>query len=141
MLQNFANRQSRKATHDYDIVEGPVADDKIQNRIQRFLDGEITKEDFFKQLIHPEPSHQICFCTVKSLKTLKRNGAKIIFKVEDISEPLIERLMIDRQIDETKAADIFYSSATFTKLANPNTNFYLKSWKEIYEMLKKELAV
>jgi hypothetical protein len=51
------NRKSRKIVHDYDIVEGPVADDKIQTRIQSFLDGVITKEEFFDQLKHPKPSH------------------------------------------------------------------------------------
>jgi len=55
--------------HDYGIIEGPVADDKVQRRINRCLEGEISREDFFEQLTkHPEPSHQICFCTVNSLR-------------------------------------------------------------------------
>lgn len=133
------NRKSRKITHDYDIVEGPVADDKIQMRIQSFLDGVITKEDFFNQLIHPVPSHQICFCTVNSLKVLKRTDYKIIYKVDNINELIIEQLVRDCQIDETKAADLFFSSTIFGQLANVETKFYLKDWQEIYIMLKKEL--
>ncbi|GHV65432.1 hypothetical protein FACS1894199_06090 [Bacteroidia bacterium] len=132
------NRQSSKAFHDYDIVEGPVADDKIQNRIQRFIEGAITREGFFSQLIHPKPSHQICFCTVNSLKLLKRNNAKITFKIEDIAEPLVEQLMLDLQIDAIQAADMFYSSATFTQLANPDTKLYEQEWQEIYQMLMND---
>ena len=133
------NRKSRKITHDYDIVEGPVADDKVQTRIQSFLDGVITKEEFFSQLKHPEPSHQICFCTVNSLKALKRIDYKIIYKVDSINELIIEQLVHDYQIDETKAADLFFSSTIFGKLADVETKFYLKDWQEIYKMLKKEL--
>jgi hypothetical protein len=50
--------------HDFDIVEGPVADDKIQRRLKRFLEGKITREDFMTDLSKHAPTHQICFCTV-----------------------------------------------------------------------------
>ena len=43
------------------------------------------------------------------------------------------------QIDETQATDLFYNSETFGKLADENTGFHLKSWQEIYEILKKEI--
>ncbi|MDR1022080.1 MAG: DUF3990 domain-containing protein [Prevotellaceae bacterium] len=133
------NRKLRKIAHGYDIVEGLVADDKIQTRIQSFLDGVITKEEFFNQLKYPKPSHQICFCTVNSLKALKKTDYKIIYKVDSINEPIIEQLVHDCRIDETKAADLFFSSAIFGKLADIETKFYLKDWKEIYKMLTKGL--
>jgi hypothetical protein len=56
-----------------------------------------------------------------------------------IGEPLVEKLMLDNQIDEIKAADLFYNSHTFTRLADETTELYKKNWAEIYEMLKKEL--
>ncbi|MDR0940689.1 MAG: DUF3990 domain-containing protein [Bacteroidales bacterium] len=34
--------------HDYDIVIGPVADDKIQNTLRLYLKGKFTKEQFLK---------------------------------------------------------------------------------------------
>jgi hypothetical protein len=135
------NRKSREIIHNYDIVEGPVADDKIQTRIQSFLDGVITKEEFFNQLKYSKPSHQICFCTVNSLKTLKKTDYKIIYKVDNINELIIEQLVRDCRIDETKAAELFFSSAIFGKLADVETKFYLKDWREIYKMLMKELKL
>jgi AraC-like DNA-binding protein len=42
-------------------------------------------------------------------------------------------------MDEKTASDIFYTSATFVRLSDRTTGLYLKSWQEIYEMLKKEL--
>jgi hypothetical protein len=128
--------------HDYDIIEGPVADDKVQRRINNFLESEITREDFFEQLTkYPDPSHQICFCTVNSLRMLKKVNHKPIIKIEDISELIVEKLVVDFNIDEEQAADRFYSSNIFGKLANISTEYYRKSWQEIYEMLKTELKL
>ncbi|GHV62776.1 hypothetical protein FACS1894195_4940 [Bacteroidia bacterium] len=59
----------------------------------------------------------------------------INFIIGSIAEPLVEQLMLDLQIDEIQAADMFYSSATFTQLANPDTKLYEKEWQEIYQML------
>ena len=138
-----ANRinERTEAAHDFDIVEGPVADDKIQNRINSYLAGDISKPDFLKQLTYHETTHQICFCTQVSLQLLKgvNNLSRIKRNIMDIAEPLVEQLMLDLQIDETKAADLFYSSATFTQLANPDTQLYKKEWQEIFQMLKNEL--
>ena len=54
---------------------------------------------------------------------------------------LVEQLMLDNQIDETQAADLFYNSETFAQLADESTVLYKKSNQEIYEMLKKELKM
>jgi hypothetical protein len=128
--------------HPYDIVEGPVADDKIQHRIKKYLKGEITKKDFLNQVSHSEETHQICFCTVNSLQTLVpiESDIDITSHVEDIGEPLLEALVLNLEISEAEAADRFYLSNTFMQLADTSTGLYLKSWQEIYEMLKLELG-
>ncbi|MCL2417397.1 MAG: DUF3990 domain-containing protein [Bacteroidales bacterium] len=125
--------------HDYDIVEGPIADDKVQNRINEYLDGIITKQDFLKELKYHEKTHQICFCTVNSLQLLKKTDTKYSSYVVRISESIIEHLMIDLSIDEKQATDIFYTSKTFADLSDKSTGLYEKSWREIYELLKNEL--
>ena len=50
-------------------------------------------------------------------------------------------LITEFDFEEENATDIFYSSKTFSKLSDKNTEFYLKSWQEIYEILKKELKL
>ena len=57
--------------HDYDIVEGPMADDTIFNYIQNFSDGKITRAAFWELVKFNHPTHQISFHTLKSLMTLK----------------------------------------------------------------------
>jgi len=125
--------------HDYDLIEGPIADDKVQNRINDFLDGIITKSDFLSELTYHEKTHQICFCTINSLQLLKKTDTKYASYVVRISEQVIENLMIDLDIDEKQAADILYTSKTFTQLSQENTKLYKKTWQEIYELLKQEL--
>ncbi|MDR2840883.1 MAG: DUF3990 domain-containing protein, partial [Paludibacter sp.] len=133
------NPMSPNPAHNFDIVEGPVADDKVQRTLRAYLANKIPKERFLKMLSRHEPTHQICFCTMRSLLVINKEPNNILFAIENISEPLVEHLMLDLQIDEEKATDIFYSSATFTQLANADTKLYEKEWQEIYQMLKNEL--
>jgi hypothetical protein len=135
------NPESSVPAHNYDIVEGPVADDKIQRRLSDYLNGKISREKFLDELWHKkEPSHQICFCTARALLMLKNNEKiGIEDNIADIGEPLLEQLMLDKQIDEEMATDLFYSSATFAQLTDETTKLYEKPWQQIYEMLKKEL--
>ena len=44
------NRNKRNPTHEYDIVEGPVADDDVTQRIETYLEGKITKKEFLSEL-------------------------------------------------------------------------------------------
>ena len=133
------DRKTEEPAHDFDIVEGPVANDKVQVTLTRYLEGSISKEKFLKMLSYHEPTHQICFCTMRSLLVLNRKHDDNVFKIEDIAEQIVEQLTLTQQIDENNAADIFYESATFTRLVDKNSELYIQPWQEIYEMLKTEL--
>jgi hypothetical protein len=141
-FDEYAYEDSDLQAHDYDIVEGNVADDKITRNITKYLKGDILKDEFLEMLKHSEPNHQICFCTVNSLQMLDyvENPKDIEYEISEIGEPLIEQLIIDRQIDEQKATDLFYNSRTFTHLADESTELYKKPWQEIYELLKLSFA-
>ncbi|MDR0602800.1 MAG: DUF3990 domain-containing protein [Bacteroidales bacterium] len=132
---------SLKPAHDFDIVEGPVADDKVQRTLTRYLNGKISKEKFLKMLSYHGLTHQICFCTMRSLLVLEKKPDDRLFMIEDIAEQIVEQLMSDNAIDETQAAELLYMSATFTRLADKNTELYKQPWQEIYEMLKTELEI
>lgn len=56
--------------HDYDIVEGPMADDTIWDYIEDFVAGNITREAFWVLVKFKYPTHQIVFCSEKALETL-----------------------------------------------------------------------
>lgn len=56
--------------HDYDVVEGPMADDTVFNYVQSFLDGEISRAAFWELVRFKHPTHQICFHTERALRCL-----------------------------------------------------------------------
>lgn len=56
--------------HNFDIVEGPMANDAIYNYVQNYIDGKITKEAFFALAKFNKPTNQICFNTEKALKCI-----------------------------------------------------------------------
>lgn len=57
--------------HDYDIVEGPMANDTIFNYIQNYVDGKISRVAFWELAKFKKPTHQISFHTAKALTTLQ----------------------------------------------------------------------
>ncbi len=61
--------------HEYDIVEGPMANDTIFNYIQNFIDGQISRAAFWELAKFKNPTHQISFHTVRALSTLTFNKA------------------------------------------------------------------
>ena len=61
--------------HDYDVVEGPMADDQIWNYVEGFLEGKIDRNIFWGLVKFSYPTHQIVFCTEEALKTLKFEGS------------------------------------------------------------------
>lgn len=56
--------------HEYDIVEGPMANDTIFNYVQNFMDGKISREAFWALAKFKKPTHQISFHTARALTTL-----------------------------------------------------------------------
>jgi len=127
--------------HDYDIVEGPVANDDVNDRIDDYLAGFVSKADFLKELAYHKPTHQICLCTVRSLQMIKPIDKKYYVNVKHVSRPIMETLITERGFDKYEAADALYNSETFSKLSDNTTELYKKEWAEIYDMLKTELKL
>ena len=61
-------------THEYHIVIGAMADDQIYNYVSDYVDGTITREQFWVLAKFKYPTHQINFCTEKALKCLDYRG-------------------------------------------------------------------
>jgi len=139
VVLNRSNKTD-EPVHDYDYIEGPIADDKVSRRIYDYLDGIVSKVDFLNELKYHEPTHQICFCTVKSLQLISKPSRKPISAIETIIEHIVIQLIEDIKLSEEDAINTFYNSDVFTQLADETTGLYLKSWQAIYESLKQELG-
>ena len=57
--------------HNFDIVIGAMANDQIYNYISDFIDGILTREQFWVLAKFKYPTHQICFCNKKALQALQ----------------------------------------------------------------------
>ena len=61
--------------HDFDVFEGPMADDTIWDYIEDFVEGLISREAFWVLVKFKYPTHQITFCTEKAISALKFEGS------------------------------------------------------------------
>lgn len=66
--------------HDYDIIIGAMANDQIYNFIADYIDGIITREQFWAMARFKYPTHQINFCTPAALKCLEYVTSEVITK-------------------------------------------------------------
>lgn len=64
----------RGVEHEYDIVEGPMADDQIWDNVDDFAEGVITREAFWELVKFNYPTHQILFRTERALKAIAFEG-------------------------------------------------------------------
>lgn len=68
----------RGIEHQYDIVEGPMADDQIWDYVEDYIEKRITREAFWELVKFKFPTHQIAFCTEKALASLEYEGSEIL---------------------------------------------------------------
>jgi CRISPR/Cas system-associated endonuclease/helicase Cas3 len=124
------NADKRRQVHDYDIIEGPVADDRITRNITKYLNGKISKPDFLEMLKYSDPNHQICFCMVNSLQMLNYvdNPKDAEYEISEVSQAILEQLITHSGLDEEQAANAFYASKTFSSLADETSKLYQKPW-------------
>ena len=66
----------RGIEHNYDIVEGPMADDQIWDYVEDYMAGNIKKSAFWELGKFKYPTHQIVFCTEQSLRMLQFEGSE-----------------------------------------------------------------
>ena len=65
-------------SHTYDIVIGAMADDQIYNYISDYIDGVITREQFWVLAKFRYPTHQIVFCSDNALQCLKYRDCEVL---------------------------------------------------------------
>lgn len=66
--------------HNYDIIIGAMANDQIYNYIADYIDGVITREQFWVLARFKYPTHQINFCSPEALKCPEFVSGKEISK-------------------------------------------------------------
>jgi hypothetical protein len=73
-----ANRNEEYCGLQYDIVIGPVADDRVIRVIRMYMNGTYDKEEAIKRFKSESLDNQIIFATEQALQLLSFKGAEII---------------------------------------------------------------
>lgn len=76
---DFIARCRNGKTHQYDIVEGPMANDTVWNYVNDFLSGRITRKQFWTLAEFKYPTHQISFHTLSALNCLIYERSEIVY--------------------------------------------------------------
>ena len=76
---DFIAKCRKGELHRYDIVEGPMADDTVWNYVNDFLDGEMSREQFWSFAKFKHPTHQISFHTLSALDCLTFERSEVIY--------------------------------------------------------------
>lgn len=67
------NNPSKQPAHDYDIVYGPIANDRVGVQISKYEAGDITLEQFLENLKYMQGiTYQYFFGTDKAIAKLKK---------------------------------------------------------------------
>ncbi len=136
------NRHISHPAHTFDIVEGPIANDRMVAQIRMYEQGKISIEKLIEKLTYREPTHQICFCTLASLYALELiDENEFRSAVDDITEAILEAMVVDFKMTVSATIKILYSSKSYEILSDVNTLLWQKPWQEIYNMLKEELSL
>ncbi len=63
--------------HDYDIVEGPMANDTVWNYVNDYIQGIISREQFWVLAKFKYPTNQISFHTLQALNCIRYVGNEV----------------------------------------------------------------
>lgn len=77
-LDFICDNRSGKSTGDYDIVIGPVADDRVYRVVVEYENGDLDKDTALKNLKTETLCDQILFHTEKSLEYLQYVNTEVI---------------------------------------------------------------
>ncbi len=100
-----SSRLGKQPWLEYDIVEGGIANDRVFDTIENFMENQITKEVALGRLRFEQPNNQLCIL----------NQRLIVWnKYTRVVMQLAERLNISPE----KALHLFYNSKVYALLLN-----------------------
>ncbi len=78
-LDCIVNCRKGLKEYDYDIIIGGVADDKVFDTVELYLEGLVDKKEAIKKLKYTKPNVQMCFKTQEAIdKFISFKGSKEI---------------------------------------------------------------
>ena len=143
----LSNRTASGLQHDFDFVQGPVANDKIVMTITGFIDGLYSREEAMQRLRYSKANDQVSLHTEKAVSLLKLNEKrkipydKIMYNGQDLSFFLAQKIEhIVRMIAEKENIlfDAAYKNFSISRTYKILHNTMSMLWAENAEFIAEE---
>ena len=133
------NRESKTKIHDFDIVIGAIADDKVGVQLFRYMKKYIDLPTFSEELAVCETNYPVLFWNGAGNQIIEEAMTDDEqFMIECITTELTEYVMRDYHIGMKEALDMVYNSETYSKLIDMNSGLYYQSPLLVYDVFKEE---
>jgi hypothetical protein len=143
----LANRTLGGLQHNFDFIQGPVANDKTFLTITGFIDGIFSREEAMRRLRFSKSNDQVSLHTERAIAMLKlldkrkTSSDKIIYNGQDLNffisqkiEHIINIISEKENISFACAYDCFATSRTYKSLQNTASML----WAENAEFIADE---
>jgi len=143
----LSNRVSDVLQHDFDFVQGPVANDKTILTITGFIDGLFTREEAMRRLRYSKTNDQVSLHTEKAVSLLKLrdkrkssfdkimyNGQELTFLIVQKTEHIVSIIAEKENTAFDWAYADFLSSRIYKSLQVPASML----WAENAEFIADE---
>jgi hypothetical protein len=138
-IMRCRDRKLPQPPHNYDIVEGPIANDKMRVQFALFERGTIDLETVLRRITYIEDTHQISFHTQQAIDLLQPEPNYPQILIESAIGMMTEFWIEDNRCDIKDALNLVYNSTTYKRLIDVSTFLYRETPACLYEMLKREL--
>jgi hypothetical protein len=143
----LSNRTIGGLHHNFDFIQGPVANDKIVLTITGFIDGLYSREEAMRRLRYSKANDQVSLHTEKAVSLLKLqdkrktscnkimyNGQELTFLIMQKIEHIVNIIIEKENIPFDSAYIGFSTSKTYKSLQNPASLL----WAENAEFIADE---
>jgi len=143
----LSNRVSDSLQHDFDFVQGPVANDKTVLTITGFIDGLFTREEAMRRLRYSKSNDQVSLHTENAVSFLKLkdkrkssfdkimyNGQELTFLIVQKTEAIVSIIAEKENTSFDSAYTNFLSSKVYKSLQVPASML----WAENAEFIADE---
>ena len=147
----LSNRTLGGLHHDFDFVQGPVANDKTVLTITGFIDGLYTREEAIRRLRYSKTNDQVSLHTEKAVALLKLrekrktscdkiiyNGQELNFFIALKIEHIVSIIAEKEKIPFDSAYASFSSSKIHESLQNPSSLLWAENAEFIVDEYYRE---
>jgi len=149
----LSNRTSNVLQHDFDFVQGPVANDKIVLTITGFIDGIFTRKEAMQRLRYSKTNDQLSLHTEKAVSLLKLkdkrkssfdkimyNGQELTFLIVQKTEHIVSIIAEKENSSFDSSYANFLNSKIYKSLQVPSSWLWTENAEFIADEYFREKA-